>query len=88
MQGNGGGEIEYYSKNFEFLSLGVMAYVGSDQAVTQLEAGKRTFDLAGYLSFLLWRSVYITKQVSTRNRVLILLDWIKTRAFGRDLSVF
>lgn len=27
-------------------------------------------------------------QVSTRNRILILLDWIKTRAFGRDLSVF
>lgn len=42
LQGNGNGsaEVEYYSKNFEFLSLGVMAYVGSDQAVTQLEAGK------------------------------------------------
>ncbi len=40
-----------------------MAYVGSDQAITQLEAGKASFSLAGYLSFLLWRSVYITKQV-------------------------
>ena len=27
-------------------------------------------------------------QVSTRNRVLILFDWMKTRVFGRDLSVF
>jgi len=27
-------------------------------------------------------------QVSTRNRVLILFDWVKTRVFGRDLSVF
>ena len=27
-------------------------------------------------------------QVSTRNRVLILFDWVKTRIFGRDLSVF
>lgn len=42
---------------------GLMAYVGSDQAITQLEAGKASFSLAGYLSFLLWRSVYITKQV-------------------------
>ena len=105
--------------------------------MTQLEAGKAIFDLAGYVSFLLWRSVYITKQVSTpwstrhlfpalclcaaavmirkqctwlsadsahrlshsdscwtafqvstRNRVLILFDWVKTRVFGRDLSVF
>ncbi len=32
--------------------------------MTQLEAGKAVFDLAGYVSFLLWRSVYVTKQVS------------------------
>ncbi|CAL5221410.1 g3596 [Coccomyxa viridis] len=79
---------KYYSKPFQFLSLGAMAYLGSDTAVTQLEAGKAVFDLAGYVSFLLWRSVYVTKQVSTRNRVLILFDWVKTRIFGRDLSVF
>ncbi|CAK0781088.1 hypothetical protein CVIRNUC_005282 [Coccomyxa viridis] len=79
---------KYFSKNFQFLSLGAMAYIGSDKAVTQLEAGKAMFDIAGYISFLLWRSVYVTKQVSTRNRVLILFDWMKTRIFGRDLSVF
>ena len=39
------------------------AFAGSDRAVTQLEAGKAIFDLAGYVSFLLWRSVYVTKQV-------------------------
>jgi hypothetical protein len=27
--------------------------------------------------------VYITKQVSFRNRVLILFDWLKARVFGR-----
>ncbi|CAL8468561.1 g8101 [Coccomyxa elongata] len=81
-------ELEYFSKPFAFLSLGLMAYVGSDQAITQLEAGKASFSLAGYLSFLLWRSVYITKQVSTRNRILILFDWVKTRIFGRDLSIY
>ena len=32
------------------------------------------------------RSVYITKQVSFRNRVLILFDWLKAQVFGRDLS--
>ena len=39
-------------------------HAGSDRAVTQLEAGKAIFDLAGYVSFLLWRSVYVTKQVN------------------------
>ena len=34
----------------------------------------------------LCRSVYITKQVSFRNRVLILFDWLKAQVFGRDLS--
>lgn len=66
LQGNGSQhakEVEYFSRPFEFLSLGLLAYVGSDQAVTQFEAGKANFSLAGYLSFLLWRSVYITKQV-------------------------
>ena len=47
-----------------------------------------TVKVSGYLSFLLWRSVYITKQVSTRNRVLILFNWVTTRIFGRDLSLF
>ncbi|BDA51498.1 Internal alternative NAD(P)H-ubiquinone oxidoreductase A1 [Coccomyxa sp. Obi] len=83
-----GGKVEYYGKPFEFLPLGFMAYLGRDKAVTHLEAGKLKFDTAGYLSFLIWRSVYLTKQVSTRNRVLIFWDWIKTRAFGRDLSNF
>ena len=74
---------------FEFLSLGILAYVGSDKGVSEVEVpGGLNLKVSGYLSFLLWRSVYITKQVSTRNRVLILFDWIKTRVFGRDLSLF
>ncbi|CAL8465647.1 g5183 [Coccomyxa elongata] len=82
------GKVDWYKKPFEFLPLGFMAYLGRDKAVTHLEAGKLNFDTAGYLSFLIWRSVYLTKQVSTRNRILIFWDWIKTRAFGRDVSNF
>lgn len=77
------------AKPFDFLSLGIMAYVGDDSALTQLEAGDKVrVQLSGQWGFLLWRSVYITKQVSFRNRVLILFDWLKTRVFGRDLSQF
>ncbi|GIL85464.1 hypothetical protein Vretifemale_13978, partial [Volvox reticuliferus] len=82
-------EVRYWDRPFEFLSLGVMAYVGSEKALTQVEA----FDLinlkiTGTLAFALWKSVYITKQVSLRNRVLILFDWMKARVFGRDISLF
>lgn len=77
------------AKPFDFLSLGIMAYVGDDSALTQIEAGDGVqVQLSGQFGFLLWRSVYITKQVSLRNRVLILFDWLKTRVFGRDLSQF
>lgn len=62
-------------------------FPASLQALTQIEAGENSLNLYGGFAFLLWRSVYITKQVSFRNRVLILFDWIKTRvgdvAWGR-----
>lgn len=32
--------------------------------------------LSGQFAYLVWKSVYITKQVSFRNRVLILFDWV------------
>lgn len=41
---------------------------------------------AGGNAFLLWRSVYLVKQVSTRTRFLVLADYIKSKLFGRDLT--
>ena len=76
---------------FHFLSLGLLAYVGDDRALTQFELGKSQrlrYEASGRFAFLLWKSVYVTKQVSFRNRVLILFDWMKTRVFGRDTSIF
>ena len=32
------------------------------------------------------RSVYLSKQVSTRNRLLVLVDWLKAKSFGRDIT--
>lgn len=80
--------VSYYRKPFEFLSLGIMAYVGNEKALVSAEVLDSQFNIAGAFAFLLWRSVYITKQVSLRNRVLILFDWMKAKVFGRDLSQF
>jgi NADH:ubiquinone reductase (non-electrogenic) len=81
-------EIVMLTKPFEFLSLGILASIGNDKAVAQIEAFDSKVPVWGNPAFWLWKSVYITKQVSFRNRVLILVDWAKTRVFGRDLSQF
>ena len=72
---------------FRFLDLGRLAYLGESKAVAELGVGETTVSRAqGLAAFVLWRSVYIVKQVSFRNRVLVLFDWIKSRVFGRDLT--
>lgn len=46
----------------------------------------RLLSEAGSTGFLLWRSVYVVKQVSPRTRFLVLFDWLKTKIFGRDVT--
>lgn len=45
-----------------------------------------SFRKGGWAGWILWRSVYLTKQVAFRNRVLVLFDWMKSRVFGRDIA--
>lgn len=35
---------------------------------------------------MFWRSAYISMCFSTRNKVLVIVDWIKSKMFGRDVS--
>jgi NADH dehydrogenase FAD-containing subunit len=72
---------------FDFLNLGLLAYVGGSEALSQIEIGDvPILSYAGSISFILWRSVYLVKQVATRNRVLVTFDWIKSFIFGRDVT--
>lgn len=74
---------------FSFLNLGLLAYVGQANALAQVQTGNLKFgEYSARAGNLLWRSVYLVKQVSTRNRVLVLNDWLRTRVFGRDISRF
>jgi len=75
------------AQGFKFLNLGLLAYVGGGQALSQVQLGEvPIFSYAGSISFVLWRSVYLVKQVATRNRVLVLFDWLKCKIFGRDIT--
>uniref|UniRef100_A0A7S0HES5 FAD/NAD(P)-binding domain-containing protein n=1 Tax=Hanusia phi TaxID=3032 RepID=A0A7S0HES5_9CRYP len=86
-----------FVRPFQFLSLGLLAYVGGRSAIAQVEVGMdspqktgtqmlRLSKQSGLAGWILWRSVYLTKQVAFRNRVLVLFDWMKSRVFGRDIA--
>jgi NADH dehydrogenase len=68
---------------FRYRHLGNFAYVGGTSAVLDLGKGH---NVGGFGGFFLWRSAYLSKQVSFRTRVLLAWDWTKTIIFGRDIS--
>ena len=78
------------ARPFQFLNLGILAYVGDGKALAQVALGDGDLGVkaAGRAAFGLWRSVYISKQVSPRNRLLVIGDWVRTRVFGRDITRF
>jgi len=69
---------------FRYRHFGMLAYVGSSKALADLAAVKGR----GFSTWLFWRSAYITKLVSLKNKMLVLFDWFKTFVFGRDISRF
>jgi NADH:ubiquinone reductase (non-electrogenic) len=46
------------------------------------------FLIAGFHSWVLWRSAYLTRLGSWRLRMQVPMDWSKTLLFGRDISLF
>ncbi|KAH8058937.1 oxidoreductase [Aureococcus anophagefferens] len=54
------------ARPFQFLNLGILAYVGDGKALAQVALGDGDLGVkaAGRAAFGLWRSVYIAKQVS------------------------
>jgi len=74
---------------FHFLNLGILAYLGSGAALSQIQVGdKKVMNKSGTIGYLLFRSVYLVKQVATRNRVLVTFDWLMSHIFGRDTTRF
>lgn len=71
-------------KPFTFKNFGMLAYIGGGKALADTPQYKGT----GFSAFVLWRSAYLTKLVSFKNKLLVLFDWVKTFLFGRDVSNF
>ncbi|PHH82758.1 hypothetical protein CDD82_4923 [Ophiocordyceps australis] len=71
-------------KPFKFKNLGTMAYLGSSRAIHQSKAD----ELKGRAAWILWRTAYVTRSMSLRNKVMIPIYWFITWVFGRDISRF
>ncbi len=69
---------------FRYRNLGMLAYIGGNRALADLGE----FRGHGRAAWLFWRSAYLTRIVSFKNKVLVLADWIKALIFGRDTSQF
>lgn len=71
---------------FRFNDLGMLAYVGERRALADLKQAR--FRGRGLLTYFFWRSAYLTRLVSLKNKMLVLFNWVMTALFGRDLSKF
>ncbi|KAK6442047.1 NADH:ubiquinone oxidoreductase [Oleoguttula sp. CCFEE 5521] len=71
---------------FEYSHQGSLAYIGSEKAVADISWFTGNLASGGQLTYLFWRSAYLSMCFSTRNRVLVIMDWMKSYVFGRDVS--
>ncbi len=69
---------------FSYRHLGMLAYVGGDRALADLQSYKG----GGWTTWVFWRSAYLTRLVSLKNKAKVLTDWTMARIFGRDISQF
>lgn len=89
------GQIKALQKNlrrvkqigpFEYSHQGSLAYIGSERAVADISWLSGNFASGGTMTYIFWKSAYLNMCFSTRNRVLVILDWTKAKLFGRDVS--
>jgi NADH:ubiquinone reductase (non-electrogenic) len=71
---------------FEYSHQGSLAYIGSEKAVADVSWFAGNIASGGTITYFFWRSAYLSMCFSTRNRILVLMDWCKSKVFGRDVS--
>ncbi|KAH8426084.1 alternative NADH-dehydrogenase [Aspergillus melleus] len=71
---------------FQYSHQGSLAYIGKERAVADISWLSGNIASGGTMTYLFWRSAYLSMCFSTRNRVLVANDWIKAKLFGRDVS--
>ncbi|KAF8658766.1 hypothetical protein HU200_059252 [Digitaria exilis] len=73
----------HFFRPFRYKHLGQFAPLGGEQAAAELPGDWVSM---GHSTQWLWYSVYASKQVSWRTRMLVVSDWTRRFIFGRDSS--
>ncbi|KAI8889861.1 FAD/NAD(P)-binding domain-containing protein [Backusella circina FSU 941] len=71
---------------FHYSHQGSLCYIGSDKAIADLPFGPGNLSSGGVATYAFWRSAYISNLFSTRNKWLVITDWMKKTFLGRDIS--
>jgi len=78
---------------FQFDYKGSLAYTGGGKGVAELKSLWDNYPsndgqvrVEGTGAFAIWRSLYFSKLMSTRNQAQVGFDWLKVYLFGRDIS--
>ncbi|KAI1413629.1 FAD/NAD(P)-binding domain-containing protein [Hypoxylon sp. FL1857] len=69
---------------FKFRNWGTMTYLGNWTAIHQSSAD----ELKGWMAWVLWRTAYLTRSMSVRNKITVPFYWAISWIFGRDISRF
>ncbi|KAE8696614.1 External alternative NAD(P)H-ubiquinone oxidoreductase B1 [Hibiscus syriacus] len=77
------GSGRHQFRPFQYKHFGQFAPLGGEQAAAELPGDWVSM---GHSTQWLWYSVYASKQVSWRTRVLVVSDWTRRFIFGRDSS--
>ena len=78
------GTIDEYPP-FVYHHMGSFAYVGDYTAIMELRKENK-IKSSGMMAWMWWRSAYMSKLLSARNRTFVAIDWVKAFVFGRDIS--
>lgn len=70
------------TKPFSFRPLGMLCAIGGHSAVAEMFG----FKLSGFLTWWMWRTVYLMKLPSFSRKVKVAMDWTWELLFSRDIT--
>ena len=70
---------------FQYHHLGSMASLTTGSAVIELGSSKQ-FTMTGLMSWLAWRSAYLTRLGTVKRKVHVAAEWLPSYFSGRDMS--
>jgi NADH dehydrogenase len=76
------------TRTFHFDSLGALCVVGHQTACAELTvpfARTRSLRFSGFLAWLMWRGIYLSKLPGIERKTRVLMDWTVELFFPRDI---